>query len=83
MRGRAFTPADVAANAPVAIINETVAQRLWPGLDPLGQQVRADDLKESWREVVGVARDAKYLSLTESPFGAYYLPWRRIRAARS
>jgi predicted permease len=74
VRGRGFTPAEVAANAPVAIVNETVARRLWPGLDPLGQQVRADDSKEPWREVVGVAREAKYLSLTESSLGGYYLP---------
>jgi putative ABC transport system permease protein len=41
---------------------------------PLGQQVRADGSNEPWREVVGLARDAKFLSLTESPLGAYYLP---------
>lgn len=74
VRGRAFTPAEVAADAPVAIINETVARRLWPSIEPLGQQVRADGSNEPWREVVGVARDAKYLSLTESSLGAYYVP---------
>jgi putative ABC transport system permease protein len=51
-----------------------VARSLWPGLDPLGQQVRTADSTEPWREVVGVARDAKYLFLTESPLGAYYMP---------
>ena len=74
VRGRVFTPAEVAADAPVAIVNETVARRLWPGVDPLGQQVRADGSNEPWREVVGVAGDAKYLSLTESFLGGYYLP---------
>ena len=74
VRGRGFSPAEVTANAPVAIINETVARSLWPGLDPLGQQVRTADSTEPWREVVGVARDAKYLFLTESPLGAYYMP---------
>lgn len=74
VRGRAFTPADVAANAPVAIVNETAARRLWPDVNPLGQQVRADGSNEPWREVIGVARDAKYLWLTESSLGAYYLP---------
>ena len=74
VRGRAFSPAEVAANAPVAIVNETLALSLWPGADPLGQRVRADDSNESWREVIGVARDAKFLYLTESPLGAYYLP---------
>jgi predicted permease len=74
VRGRAFSPAEVAANAPVAIVNETLARSLWPGVDPLGQQVRADGSEGPWREVVAVVRDAKYLFLTESPLGAYYLP---------
>jgi putative ABC transport system permease protein len=74
VRGREFTPADVAANAPVAIVNETVARRLWPGVDPLGQQVRTDSSNEPWREVVGITGDAKYLSLTESSLGGYYVP---------
>lgn len=74
VRGRAFTPAEAAADAPVAIVNETAARRLWPGLDPLGQQVRTTDPETPWREVVGVARDAKFLFLTEPPRGAYYTP---------
>jgi putative ABC transport system permease protein len=74
VRGREFTSGDVAANAPVAIVNETVARRLWPGVDPLGQQVRTDSSNEPWRVVVGIAGDAKYLSLTESSLGGYYVP---------
>jgi putative ABC transport system permease protein len=73
-RGREFTSAEIAANAPVAIVNETLARSLWPGVDPLGKRVRAAESKEPWREVVGVARDAKYLFLTETPLGAYYVP---------
>jgi putative ABC transport system permease protein len=73
VRGRAFNPAEVVTNAPVAIVNETLARSLWPSVDPLGQQVHADGSNEPWREVVGVARDAKYLFLTESPLGAYYM----------
>jgi putative ABC transport system permease protein len=86
IRGRAFTQADVAADAdaPVAIVNDTVAQRLWPGADPIGKRVReadsradsTDASKAPWREVIGVARDAKFLSLTESTRGAYYVPLR-------
>jgi predicted permease len=74
VRGRAFTSTEVAANAPVAIVNDTLARSLWPGGDPLGQHVRADGAQEPWRQVVGVAGDAKYLYLTESALGAYYLP---------
>jgi len=61
VRGREFSSADVTASAPVAIVNETLARSLWPGVDPLGKRVRTAESKEPWREVVGVARDAKYL----------------------
>jgi predicted permease len=74
VRGREFSPAEIAANAPVAIINETLARSLWPGVDPLGKHVRAAESEEPWRAIVGIARDAKYLSLTESALGAYYVP---------
>src|SRR5690606_2191292 len=74
VRGREFTPAEAAADAPVAIVNEMVARRLWPGLDPLGQRVRLTQPEGQWREVVGVVRDAKYLSLTESLMAGYYVP---------
>ena len=74
VRGREFSAAEASANAPVAIVNETVARTLWPGVDPLGKHVRPVESKEPFREVVGVTRDAKYLYLTESPLGAYYVP---------
>src|SRR5262249_28653755 len=66
------------AGAPlVAIVNETLARRLWPDTDPLGRRFRVDDPKEPWREVVGVVHDAKSGDLTESPRGTYYLPLRQ------
>src|SRR4029453_3605523 len=74
VRGREFSSAETAANAPGAIVNETLARSLWPGMDPLGKRLRAAEAMEPWREVVGVARDAKYLFLTEAPVGAYYVP---------
>jgi predicted permease len=74
VRGREFNSAEISTNAPVVIINETLARSLWPGVDPLGKHVRMAESKEPWREVVGVARDGKYLSLTEPALGAYYVP---------
>jgi putative ABC transport system permease protein len=74
VRGREFTQADTAQAAPVVIVNETLARALWSGADPIGRRVRIGDRAAPSREVIGVARDAKYLFLTESPIGAYYLP---------
>lgn len=65
-RGRGFNTADAADAPRVAIINETLARRLWGEQDPLGKRLRfghGDDL----REIVGVVRDGKYFLLSEEP----------------
>jgi len=81
VRGREFAAVDIAGAAPVAIVNETLADRLWAGASPLGKHVRnVDNKKEPWREVIGVVRDAKYLFLTESQRPAYYVPLRQDAA---
>ena len=51
-----------------------MAQRLWPGGDPLGQTVRTDDPKQPERQVIGVVGDSKWLFLDERASGAFYLP---------
>ena len=76
LRGRAFTETDVASNSPVAIVDETVARRLWPGGDPIGQRVKEADEREESREIVGVVAYTKFLFPTESPRGTFYLPQR-------
>jgi predicted permease len=72
VRGRAFTEADRVDAPPVVIVNETFAKRFWPGQDPIGKRFssgRAD------MEVIGVARDGKYWTITESPRPYFYLPY--------
>ena len=54
--GRGFNPADTETSPTVAIVNETMAKRYWPGLSPIGRRVRFSD-QELWREVVGVIGD--------------------------
>lgn len=66
-RGRDFAPADVAGAPAVAIINETLAARAWPGEDPIGKVIRfgAFDGSGTLVTIVGVARNAKYRSIGE------------------
>jgi hypothetical protein len=58
VRGRDFTSRDTAAAPWVAIVNETMADRVWPGENPLGKRFTLDIVPEEQpREVIGVVRD--------------------------
>jgi putative ABC transport system permease protein len=61
LRGRWFNSADAATSSPVAVVNETLAHRIWPGEDPLGKSLRRGlpENDTSWLEVVGVVADVK------------------------
>lgn len=71
--GRAFSEAESLANADVVIINQSLAARLWPGESPLDRALRVSS-DDRLRRVVGVARDAKYRTLTELATAHVYLP---------
>ncbi len=73
VRGRGFTERDKEGMPMVAVINETMARRVWPGEEPIGRRFKC--YGEDWIiEVVGVARDAKYGTLGEEPQSFMYFP---------
>jgi len=73
LRGRAFTERDRDGAPMVAVVNETMARRLWPGEEAIGKRFRCFD--EIWViEVVGIARDAKYATLGEEAQSFMYFP---------
>jgi putative ABC transport system permease protein len=59
VRGREFNEEDRRTRAAVVIITETLAQKLWPGADPLGKIITRSWVTPAQAQVVGVARDAK------------------------
>ena len=71
VRGRAITARDTADQPPVAVVNETMARRYWPGRDPIGATIRYGRGPVT---IVGVARDGKYSRLSEEPRNYAYLP---------
>lgn len=74
LKGREFTDADVDDKPTVTVINETMAERLWPGEDPIGKRVKQGwpEDKTPWREVVGVVADVKLNGVDqETPLEAY------------
>jgi putative ABC transport system permease protein len=71
--GRPFDARDTSDARSVAVINETLARQAWPGEDPLGKRLRiAQDAGPV--EVVGVARDGKYVLLWEAPRAMLFQP---------
>ncbi len=62
-----------------AIVSEQLAERLWPGKDPLGQMVRWNRVGGPLFEVIGVATEVRDLALEAEPPPTIYLPQSVIR----
>ena len=75
MKGHGFTATDKSEAPRVVIVNEHLAEKLWPGQDPLGKRLRllTDDAR--FAEVVGVARTHRYLWIGEAPQDFLYVPF--------
>jgi macrolide transport system ATP-binding/permease protein len=74
LRGRAFTESDDEHAPRVIILNQTMAARYWPGEDAIGKRLRISTQDSAPWEVVGIAEDGKYLSVSEKPLPYFYVP---------
>jgi predicted permease len=72
--GREFTRADDEKSALVAVVNEAMAAKYWRGDDPVGRRLQ---VKGRAMRVIGVARQAKYGNLLETPKAFAYVPLRQ------
>lgn len=72
--GRDFTAHDDANGPPVAIINDALARRLWPGQEPIGRSIESSGVV---REVIGVVPGLRYQSLEEESGADMYLALRQ------
>jgi hypothetical protein len=71
--GREFSAAD-RAGPPIVVVNETFVKRYLSGRNPLGVRLRSTmpGAPEPWREIVGVTRDIKFITLGEDPTPVLY-----------
>jgi predicted permease len=74
VRGRDFDERDLKAVPDTAIVSETMAARIWPDRDPLGQRFSVDGPDGPFVTVIGVVRDTQIDEFTERPWPAAYLP---------
>src|SRR5438270_4498987 len=72
--GREFQRTDDENALPLAIINETMAAKFWPGKDPIGQRFK---LKDRWLQIAGVAKNVNYENKLELPRAFFYVPTRQ------
>lgn len=81
LRGRGVRETDGPDAPRVAIVNEQFAKRYWPGQDAIGKrlQVGAD---KTWVQVVGIAKNSKYLFIAEPTRDFVYLPYRQTQPRR-
>jgi predicted permease len=71
--GRLFTAADATDAPGVVLVNQTLAKRWFPGVNPLGRRMRFAGNEKRTLEIVGVVSDTRTVSLSETPEPEVYL----------
>jgi len=80
LRGRTFTDAEDLSKPKVAVINQTLAKKYFPGEDPIGQRFADIDLNpNSIKEIIGVVDDIREGPLDSEIWPAYYYPFNKLQ----
>jgi putative ABC transport system permease protein len=77
LQGREFTDADSAESERVIVVNQSLANAMWPGQNPIGKTLLAGEGRSEQnkpREVVGVVADIKEIGLDRPPRATVYVP---------
>jgi len=83
LHGREFTRQDNDTSPGVAIINQAMAQRYWPGQSPVGKQIGLAYGKQKRLEIVGVVATGKYRSLQEEDQPFMFRPFSQVYEAQA
>jgi putative ABC transport system permease protein len=76
-RGRLFTSGDIENSPPVAVVNETMARRFWPGAEAVGRRIVIRN-EPFAREIVGVVSDVKHFGLDREAQPEMYAPFEQF-----
>src|SRR2546429_3018173 len=80
VRGRMFNFADTQGGSPSVIINQTMAEQIWPNEDPIGKELRFGD-QHTVGTIVGVVNDVKMYQLRPRPERQMYVPLAQFPSA--
>lgn len=80
VKGRMFTTFDNDPDASVAIINETMAEKFWPGEDPIGKRFKRGihSSESPWMTVVGVLGDVRHFGYDQQPRAEFVTPYAQV-----
>jgi putative ABC transport system permease protein len=82
VRGRAFSAADSESAQPVAVISASMADRYWPGQNPVGKRLRIETVSDAWFSIVGVAGDVRMYNWWDGDDErAVYVPFSQVPPA--
>ena len=75
--GRDFSARDRAGAPAVAIVSKSVAERVFPGEDPIGKRISEQDhpKPEDWVTIIGIVDDVRQMGLDKNPDPATYYPY--------
>lgn len=78
LRGRGFAKTDIEGAPRVLVVSRSVAERFWPGENPIGRRLRlaGDTGAARWLTVVGEAGDIRYRDVRDAT-PSIYVPWRQ------
>jgi len=80
LRGRGVTADDRANTPPVVVVSQLMAERLWPGEDALGKQMRIGEPDNPYMTVVGIAENMRGRRIDDADENWYYVSWEQYRA---
>jgi macrolide transport system ATP-binding/permease protein len=81
VKGREFEVTDRADSERVVIVNEQFAHKYYPNQDAIGKRLRLNSAEGPFAEIVGVAKQSKYVFTIEPPMEYIYLPLAQNPAA--
>ena len=73
--GRDLSAQDTKAALPVAIVNQSTANRYFPGENPIGKRIMIDQPNQPWRTIVGIVGDVRHSDLSVQADPELFLPY--------
>ena len=73
--GRSFGSQDTSTSQRVGIINESLAKKRFPNMNPIGKRFRAAGPADAWIQIVGICADTRYANLRDPAPPQFFLPY--------